>query len=106
MNISKPKTKTEIVARSYPEWDVENLLQRIWNHLEGTVSRSTIRQVLTEVIPIYESAPIQTFVLIFVHKETVERLQAGLAEAPPYHGLAKIPELGLVVQPPTLKEKV
>ena len=68
--------------------DVETLLERVWNQLGGTVSRSTIRQVLAEVIPNYERAPIQTFVPIFVHKETVKRLQAGLAEAPVHHGAA------------------
>jgi len=88
MNESKPKTGNETVARSYPDWDVEALLERVWNHLGGTVSRSTIRQVLAEVIPNFESAPIQTFVPIFVHKETVKRLRAGLAEVPPHHGAA------------------
>ncbi len=88
MNGSKQKTGTETVARNYPDWDVEALLERIWNDLEGTVSRSTIRQVFTEVIPYYESAPIQTFIPIFVQKETVKRLRAGLAEVPPHHGAA------------------
>ena len=76
MNGSKPKTGTETVASSYPDWDVETLLERIWNHLGGTVSRSTVRRVLAEVIPNYESARVQTFVPIFVHKETVKRLRA------------------------------
>ena len=88
MNESKQKTGTETVARSYPNWDVEALLERVWNDLGGTVSRSTIRQVLTEVILYYESAPIQTFVPIIVQKETVKRLRAGLAEVPPHHGAA------------------
>ena len=76
MNASKPKTGTERVDRSYPDWDVETLLERIWNHLGGEVSRSTVRQVLAEVIPNYESARIQAFVPIFVHRETVKRLRA------------------------------
>ena len=82
MDESVLKTGTEKVAVGYPDWDVETQLERIWNYLGGTVSRPTIRQVLTEVIPNYESAPIQTFVPIFVHKETVKRLRAGLAKAP------------------------
>ena len=82
MNGSKPKTGTGTVASSYPDWDVETLLEHIWNHLEGTVSRSTIHQVLAEVLPNYESARVQAFVPIFVHKETVKRLRAGLAEVP------------------------
>ena len=77
MNGSKPKTGTETVATSYPDWDVETLVEQIWNDLLGTVTRSSIRQVLTEVIPNYESARVQTFVPIFVHKETVKRLRTG-----------------------------
>ena len=81
MNGSKPNTGTETVARSNLDWDVEPLLERVWNHLGGTVSQSTIRQVLAEVLPDYESAPIQTYVHIFVYRETVKRLRAGLVEA-------------------------
>ena len=86
MNESKPKKGTETDARDHSDWDVETLLERIWNYLGGTVSRSTIRQVLAEVTPNYESARIKTFVPILVHKETVNRLRAGLAEIPPHHG--------------------
>ena len=82
MNGSKPKTGTETVARSYPDWDVETLLERIWSGLGGTVARSNIRQVLAKVIPHYESARVQTYVPIFVHKETVKRLRTGLADVP------------------------
>ena len=86
MNGSKPKTGTETVVSSYPDWDVEALIEGIWNHLGGTVSRSTVRQVLAEVIPNYESARVQTYVPIFVHKETVKRLRVGLAEVAPDNG--------------------
>jgi hypothetical protein len=85
MDGSKPKTGTETVARSYPDRYVDALLERVWTHLGGMVSRSAIRQVLAEVISKYESAPIQTFVPIFVHKETVKRLRAVLAQVPPHH---------------------
>ena len=94
MNGSKLKTGTETAARSYHDWDVETLLERVWTDLGGTVSRSTIRQVLAEVLPNYESAPIQTFVPIFVHRETVKRLQAGLGEVPPHHGAVVMPDTG------------
>ena len=83
MNGSKPKTGTETTASSYPDWDVEALLERIWNYLGGTVSRSTVRQVLAEVIPSYEGARVQAFVPIFVHRETVKRLHTGPAKVPP-----------------------
>jgi len=113
MNGSKPKTGTEIIARSDPDWDVETLLERVWNDLGGTVTRSTIRQMLAEVIPNYESAPIQTYVPILAHRETVKRLQVGLAEVPPHHGTAVMPDTGLadlqrdtVARPPVLKENI
>jgi hypothetical protein len=83
MNGSKPKTGTGIVASSYTDWDVGTLIEQIWNDLGGTVSRSTICQVLMEVIPKYESARVQTYVPIFIHKDTVKRLRVGLAEAAP-----------------------
>ena len=83
MNGSKLETETGRVASSYPDWDVEALIEGIWNDLGGTATRSTIRQVLTEVIPRYESARVQIFVPIFVHKETVKRLRVGLAEVAP-----------------------
>lgn len=83
MNGNRPKTGTGTDASSYPDWDVETLIEQIWNDLGGTVTRSTIRQVLMEVIPRYESARIQTYVPIFVHKETVKQLRVGLAEVAP-----------------------
>ena len=83
MNGSKPKTGTGTVASSHPDWDVETLIERIWNDLGGKVSRSTICQVLAEVLPNYESARVQTFVPIFIHKDTVKRLRVGLAEVAP-----------------------
>jgi hypothetical protein len=80
MNGNMPKTGNRRVVSSYPDWDVETLIEKIRNDLGGTVSRSPIRQVVMEIIPRYESARIQTYVPIFVHKETVERLRVGLAE--------------------------
>ena len=97
MDESRPETGTGTVASSYPDWDVDSLLERVWDDLGGTVSRSTIHQVLTEVIPNYESARVQTFVPIFVHRETVKRLRAGLAEVPEYHSAAVMPDTGLAV---------
>jgi hypothetical protein len=82
MDGSKQKTVTGTPASNCPDFNVQTLLERIWNDLEGKVSRSTVRQVLAEVIPNYESARVLAFVPIFVHKETVKRLRTGLAEVP------------------------
>jgi hypothetical protein len=79
MNGSKPRNGNGAIANSNPDWDVETLIEQIWNDLEGTVTRSTIRQVLGQVIPRYENARIRTYVPIFLCKETVEQLHAALA---------------------------
>jgi hypothetical protein len=79
MNGSKPGNGNGAIACSNRDWDVETLIEQIWNDLEGTVTRSTVRRVLTTVTPKYENARIQSYVPIFLRKETVERLHAGLA---------------------------
>jgi hypothetical protein len=79
MNGSKPRNGISAIASSNRDWDVETLKEQIWNDLEGTVTRSTVRQALAQVIPRYENARIQTYVPIFLREETVERLHAGLA---------------------------
>jgi hypothetical protein len=83
MNDLEPKMGTGAMASADREWDEEAFVEQIWNDLDGMVTRSAIRQVLTEIIPRYESAHVQTFVPIFVRKEAVERLRSGLAEVPP-----------------------
>lgn len=83
MNEADPKMGTGGIASANRNWDVEALVDQIWNDLDGMVSQLAIRQVLAEIIPKYESAHVQTYVPIFVRKEAVERLRSGLAEVPP-----------------------
>ena len=57
-------------------WDVDSLTEQILAELNGAVSSSTIQDALSEVLPRYENARIQTFVPIFVRRDVVERLRA------------------------------
>lgn len=83
MNEVEPKLGTGAMASADRNWDEGALVDQIWNDLDGRVTRSAIRRVLTEIIPRYESAHVQTYVPIFVRKEAVERLRSGLAEVSP-----------------------
>ena len=94
MNNGKPKICNDKKISNNSDWDVEPLIERVWNGFGGMVSRSTINDMITEVMPNYENAPIQTYVPIFVYKETVKRLRAGLVEVPPHQGTAVTPDTG------------
>ena len=83
MNEAQPNMGSGAITSADRQPDEESFVEQIWNDLGGMVSRSAIRQVLTEIIPRYESAPVQTYVPIFVRKEAVERLRSGLAEVSP-----------------------
>ena len=79
----EPTVGTDATASANRDWDEDALVEQIWKDLDGRATRSAIRQMLTEIIPRYESAQVQTYVPIFVRKEAVERLQSGLAEVSP-----------------------
>jgi hypothetical protein len=69
--------------RVRPDWNERAIVEQIWNDLQGTVERSTIRQVLKQVIPRFQNARIETYVPIFLRRVTIERLRAGVAGAVP-----------------------
>lgn len=66
-----------------PTWNDEAIVDRIWLDLQGTVDRSIIRQELMQVIPGFQKAHVQTYVPIFLHRVTLERIRATLAVALP-----------------------
>ena len=78
MNNIELKISNDAIVGGQPAWDPEIVIEQVWTELEGRVTRSTIRAVLTEVIHKYERAPVQTFVPIFIRRETVEQLRALL----------------------------
>jgi hypothetical protein len=72
------------VYRIQGDWDIDTVTEQIYGDLNGTVARSTIQEVIKEVIPMYESVPIQTFVPIFIRRDTVDQLKTirALSAAP------------------------
>jgi len=74
-------------ANGKPDWDKEAIVEQIWNDLQGTVDRSTIRYELAKVTPTFKDARIATYVPLSVRKLTVERLRTGSSRIAP-EGLA------------------
>ncbi len=74
MNESELESGENAVYRIQGDWDVDTITEQIFGDLNGTVARSTIQEVIKEVIPMYESAPIQTFVPIFIRRDVVVQL--------------------------------
>ena len=66
-----------------PDWDERAIVEQIWNDLQGTIERSTIRQELTQVIPRFQNARIEIYIPIFLRRVTIERLRAGVAGVVP-----------------------
>ncbi len=65
------------------DWDKDGAVEQIWKDMDGMVARATIEQVVSEVALRFDVARIKTFIPIFVHRETVERLKAELVGGPP-----------------------
>jgi hypothetical protein len=74
---SQWKIDSGVTANHELNWDVEAVVEQIWNDLGGTVTRPAIRKELAKVIPAFQDARVTTYVPIFVRRRTVERLQSG-----------------------------
>jgi hypothetical protein len=79
------ESRTEGVPRASakPDWDEEAIIEQIWHDLQGVIDRSTIGHELAQVISRFHGARVKTFVSIFLHRQTVERLRAKLADPVP-----------------------
>ncbi|HEX6384462.1 MAG TPA: hypothetical protein VF177_07315 [Anaerolineae bacterium] len=58
----------------------EQLVEDIWDDLEGRVTRENILQVAIEVATKFQDAAVTSFVPIFIRRQTSERLKARLSE--------------------------
>ena len=76
MNESEVELGENAVYRIQGDWDVDTVTEQIFGELNGTVARSTIQEVIKDVIPKYEGAPVQTFVPIFIRRDAVDKLKA------------------------------
>ena len=78
---SELKLRNDSVSINKTDWDIDKIASEILHDLNGSVSLSIIQETLKEVIPRYESAPIQIFVPVFIRREAVKRLQAMQAHS-------------------------
>ena len=76
MNHSELELDKNAVDRTQVDWDVDTIAEQIFGDLNGAVARSTIQEVIKEVIPKYEGARIQTFVPIFIRRDAVDLLNS------------------------------
>jgi hypothetical protein len=73
---SELKLRNDSVSKNKTDWDIDKIANEILHDLNGSVSLSFIQETLKELIPRYESAPIQKYVPVFIRREAVKRLQA------------------------------
>ena len=88
MNRSELKSGMTGVGKNQADWDIDIIAEQILTELNGAVTRSTIQEVLTEVVPKYENARIKTFVPIFIRREAVNQLRAKQASDSPRRQLS------------------
>ena len=82
MNNQDPEIENGTLVAEYLHLDLEALIEQIFEDLQGTIKRSTIERELGEVIPVFASARIRTYVPIFVRRNVVRRLQAAAPAGP------------------------
>lgn len=76
MNESELKLGINAVNKTQADWNVDAIVEQIFSDLNGSITRTTIQEVLKEIIPKYESAQIQTYVPIFIRRDAVNQLQS------------------------------
>jgi len=72
---SELKLRNDSESKNNTDWNIDKIANEILHDLNGSFSLSIIQEMLVEVIPRYESAPIQIFVPIFIRREALKRLQ-------------------------------
>ena len=59
----------------------DSIIEKVWQDLDGQLSREQIGQTVTEIALKYQDATVQAFVPIFIHRQAVERLKRQLNES-------------------------
>ena len=83
MNNKQSEPEHAVPAKDDPEWEIEDMIERVWHQLHGRVNRTNILQVLLEILPNYEDARVKLYVPILVHRKTVDVLCARLDDETP-----------------------
>jgi hypothetical protein len=55
-------------------FDVDQMTEQVWRELGGKVSRETVQQVVSDVVPRYQDARILSYVPIFVRQDALREL--------------------------------
>ncbi len=58
----------------------DSIIEKVWQDLDGQLSREQIGQTVTEIALEYRDATVQAFVPIFIHRQAVERFKRQLNE--------------------------
>ena len=83
MNNKQSEPEHAAPANDDPEWEIEDMIERVWHQLHGRVNRTDILQVLLEILPKYEDARVKLYVPILVHRKAVDVLYARLDDETP-----------------------
>jgi hypothetical protein len=75
MNDCELKLGNDSIKKDKTDWDIHKIANELFRDLNGSVTLSVIQETLEQVIPRYESARIQTYVPIFIRRETIKRLK-------------------------------
>lgn len=83
MNDNQLRPKPGAPTDDDADLDIEAMVAQIRNDLQGSISRSAIRQALLEILPKYEHARVRRYIPIFVCREVLDRLRVELPEPTP-----------------------
>ena len=64
----------ETIADDLSDYVDDLLIDKIWRDLHKQITHEQIRQVALEIAAEFQEATIPTFVPIFIHRLTIERL--------------------------------
>lgn len=76
MNESELTPNHDDMVNDHYDWDIDDIIEQILTEFNGTVTRSTVLEVLKEIVPIYENARVRTFVPIFIRQDAINRLRS------------------------------
>jgi len=76
MNESELTPNHDDMVNDHYDWDIDAIIEQILTEFNGTVTRSTVLEVLKEIVPIYENARVRTFVPIFIRQDAINQLRA------------------------------
>ena len=77
MNEDPVATGGDTSSEESSDWELESLVEQVWDDLTGKVPRSTISQTLAGLLAKYDDATIRRYVPLLVRKEAGELLRAA-----------------------------